>query len=36
MDKGDLKKLLAGLCVATLLSGASLSVVGCEKTGKSA
>ena len=35
MDKDDLKKLLAGLCIATLLTGASLSVIGCEKTGES-
>ena len=35
MDKDELKKFLAGLCIITLLSGASLSVVGCDKTGES-
>ena len=35
MDKDDLKKFLAGLCIVALLSGASLSVVGCGKTGDS-
>jgi len=35
MDKDDLKKFLAGLCIAALVSGASLSVIGCEKTGDS-
>ena len=35
MDKDSLKKFLAGLCIATLLTGASLSVVSCDKNGKS-
>ncbi len=34
MDKDDLKRFLAGLCIVTLVAGASLSVVGCE-TGSS-
>jgi radical SAM modification target selenobiotic family peptide len=35
MDKDDLKKFLAGLCIVTLVSGAGLSMVGCEKAGES-
>jgi len=34
MDREVLKKFLAGLCVASLLSGASLGLVGCHKDGK--
>lgn len=33
MDQDSLKKFLAGLCIVTLLSGASLSVTGCTKKG---
>lgn len=33
MDKKELKKLLAGLGVATLLAGASLTMSGCSTTG---
>lgn len=33
MDANDLKKFLAGLCIAGLLSGASLGVTGCKKSG---
>lgn len=32
MDKKDLKKLLAGLSIASLLTGAGLSVTGCATT----
>jgi radical SAM modification target selenobiotic family peptide len=35
MDKDDLKKFLAGLCIVTLLLGSSLSITGCEKNGDS-
>ncbi len=31
MDREDLKKFLAGLCVASLLAGASLGLTGCQK-----
>jgi radical SAM modification target selenobiotic family peptide len=34
MDTTNLKKFLAGLCIAGLLSGASLTVTGCEKQGQ--
>jgi radical SAM modification target selenobiotic family peptide len=34
MDVQDLKKFLAGLCIAGLLSGAGLGTVGCEKHGE--
>jgi len=33
MDKKDLKKLLAGLSIASLIAGAGLSVTGCASTG---
>ncbi|MEN8135096.1 MAG: SbtA family thio(seleno)oxazole RiPP natural product precursor [Thermodesulfobacteriota bacterium] len=33
MDKNDLKKLLAGLSVVTLVGGAGLTVSGCATTG---
>jgi len=29
MDANDLKKILAGLCIAGLISGASLTLSGC-------
>lgn len=29
MDTRDLKKFLSGLCIATLLAGASLTLIGC-------
>jgi radical SAM modification target selenobiotic family peptide len=29
MDSSDLKKILAGIAVTSLLAGATLSVVGC-------
>lgn len=32
MDKKDLKKLLAGLSIASLIAGAGLSVTGCATT----
>lgn len=32
MDKKDLKKLLAGLSIASLLTGAGLAVTGCATT----
>ena len=32
MEKNDLKKLLAGLSLAALIGGASLSVTGCATT----
>jgi len=35
MEKDSLKKFLAGLCIVTLLSGASLSVISCQKNGAS-
>jgi len=35
MDKDVLKKFLAGLCIATLLSGAGLTLTGCHKNGQS-
>lgn len=35
MDKTDLKKYLAGLCVLGLLSGATLGTIGCQKEGTS-
>jgi radical SAM modification target selenobiotic family peptide len=34
MDPSDLKKILAGLCIAGLISGSSLALSGC--AGKSA
>ena len=34
MDKSGVKKFLAGLCIAGLLSGASLGIAGCEKHGE--
>jgi len=33
MDKKELKKLLAGLSIASLIAGASLTMAGCAKTG---
>lgn len=33
MDKKELKRLLAGLSIASLLAGAGLSVTGCATTG---
>ena len=33
MDKKELKKLLAGLSIASLIAGAGLSVTGCATTG---
>ena len=36
MEKKDLKKLLAGLSIASLIAGAGLSVTGCASTGWSA
>lgn len=33
MDKKDLKKLLAGLSIASLIAGAGLSIGGCAATG---
>lgn len=38
MDTRDLKKFLSGLCIASLLAGASLAIAGCpekEKAGSS-
>ncbi len=35
MERDDLKKFLAGLCIVTLVSGASISFVGCEQAGES-
>jgi radical SAM modification target selenobiotic family peptide len=36
MDTKELKKYLSGLCIAGLLAGASLTLVGCpEKPGSS-
>lgn len=35
MNAEQLKQFLAGLCVAGLLSGASLTLVGCATPGKS-
>jgi radical SAM modification target selenobiotic family peptide len=32
MDKKDLKKLLAGLSIVSLIAGAGLSVTGCAST----
>lgn len=32
MDKNELKKLLAGLSIASLIAGAGLSVTGCAAT----
>ncbi len=29
MDKEEIKKILAGLCIATLISGSALMVSGC-------
>lgn len=29
MDRDELKKILAGLCIATLISGSALMVSGC-------
>lgn len=34
MDKGDLKKILAGLCVAGLIAGSTFTISACS-TGKS-
>ncbi len=34
MDVKDLKKILAGLCIASLISGSTLTLSGC--AGKSA
>ena len=34
MDTANLKKYLAGLCIAGLLSGANLTITGCEKHGE--
>ncbi|MBW2514467.1 MAG: selenobiotic family radical SAM modification target peptide [Deltaproteobacteria bacterium] len=34
MEANDLKKILAGLCVASLISGSALTLSGC--AGKSA
>ncbi|MBU0729028.1 MAG: selenobiotic family radical SAM modification target peptide [Proteobacteria bacterium] len=36
MDSKNLKKILAGLGIASLLAGAAFSITGCTKTGKSA
>ncbi|MGA1794422.1 MAG: SbtA family thio(seleno)oxazole RiPP natural product precursor [bacterium] len=35
MDITTLKKFLAGLCIAGLLSGAGLTVSGCERQAQS-
>lgn len=36
MDTRDLKKFLSGLCIASLVAGASLTLIGCpKKTGSS-
>jgi len=32
MDKNELKKLLAGLSIASLIAGAGLAVTGCATT----
>ncbi len=29
MDREELKKILAGLCIATLISGSAIMVSGC-------
>lgn len=31
MEGSDLKKFLAGLCIASLLAGTSLGLAGCQK-----
>lgn len=31
MDVDDLKKILAGFCIATLIAGSSLTLTGCPK-----
>jgi radical SAM modification target selenobiotic family peptide len=33
MDKKDLKKLLAGLSIASLLGGAGIAMTGCASSG---
>lgn len=33
MDMQDLKKILSGLCIASLLAGASLTLIGCPQKG---
>ena len=33
MDKKELKKLLAGISIASLIGGAGLAVTGCAATG---
>ncbi len=33
MDSQDLKKFLSGLCIASLLTGAGLTLVGCPQKG---
>ena len=35
MEKKQVKKILAGLCIAGLLSGVTLGTVGCQKKGTS-
>jgi len=32
MENGTLKRFLSGLCIASLLSGAALSISGCSNT----
>ena len=34
MDTRDVKKFLSGLCIASLLTGASLTLVGCPEKGE--
>lgn len=36
MDSKELKRILAGLSIATLLASSSLLISGCEKTAESA
>jgi radical SAM modification target selenobiotic family peptide len=33
MDTRDIKKYLSGLCIAGLLAGASLTLIGCPQKG---
>jgi radical SAM modification target selenobiotic family peptide len=35
MDTRDLKKVLAGIAITSLLAGSALFLDGCSKTGKS-
>jgi radical SAM modification target selenobiotic family peptide len=34
MDSQDLKKFLSGLCIASLLTGAGLTLIGCQQKAK--